>query len=73
MPDDIIHRRVSGRLDMCFGHKDGFPGASRQGRNLSRTLDVIGREKKRPCHQTCTGQKQEGRGGGVYSLTQRCA
>lgn len=45
MPDDIIHRRVSGRLDMYFGHKDGFPGASRQGRNLSRTLDVIGREK----------------------------
>lgn len=32
---------------MYYGHKVGFPGASRQGRNLRRTLDVIGREKKR--------------------------
>lgn len=32
---------------MYFGHEDGFPGASRRGRNLRRTLDVIGREKKR--------------------------
>lgn len=53
---------------MYFGHEDGFPGAPRQGRNLHRTLDVIGTEKKRGT--AIRGAQAKGRkvvGGGVFS------